>query len=58
MARAALVQSASGFVTTLEHTDLTATRRDPLLSGLLAGGGPFLKTQLLAFLAFLEPYLL
>jgi myo-inositol-1(or 4)-monophosphatase len=47
VAGAALVQSAGGFVSTLEKTALSANRRDPLLSGLLASG-PFLKDQLLA----------
>jgi myo-inositol-1(or 4)-monophosphatase len=47
VAGVALVQSAGGFVSTLEKTDLTANRRDPLLSGLLASG-PFLKDALLA----------
>src|SRR5579864_7562918 len=51
-AGAALVQSAGGFVSTLEKTSLTANRRDPLLSGLLACG-PFLKDELLAVL---EPH--
>ncbi len=50
---AALVRSAGGFVSTLEKTDLTANRRDPLLSGLLACG-PFLKDQLLALV---EPHI-
>src|ERR1035438_3960230 len=50
---AALVHSAGGFVSTLEKTNLTANRRDPLLSGLLASG-PFLKDQLLALV---EPYI-
>src|SRR5712672_3210803 len=36
VAGAALVQSAGGFVSTLDKTTLTANRRDPLLSGLLA----------------------
>jgi len=49
VAGAALVQSAGGFVSTLEQTSLTANRRDPLLSGLLASG-PFLKNELLALL--------
>ena len=53
VAGAALVLSAGGFVSTLEKTDLTANRRDPLLSGLLACG-PFLKDQLLALV---EPHL-
>jgi len=47
VAGAALVRSAGGFVSTLEKADLTANRRDPLLSGLLASG-PFLKDELLA----------
>jgi myo-inositol-1(or 4)-monophosphatase len=42
VAGAALVQSAGGFVSTLEKTNLIANRRDPLLSGLLASG-PHLK---------------
>ena len=49
----ALVRSAGGFVCTLEKTDLTANRRDPLLSGLVASG-PFLKDQLLVLL---EPHI-
>jgi myo-inositol-1(or 4)-monophosphatase len=53
VAGAALVQSAGGFVSTLEKTTLTANRRDPLLSGLLACG-PLLKDQLLALV---EPHL-
>jgi myo-inositol-1(or 4)-monophosphatase len=53
VAGAALVQSAGGFVSTLGKADLTANRRDPLLSGLLACG-PFLKKQLLALV---EPHL-
>ena len=53
MAGAALVQSAGGFVSTLEKTILTANRRDPLLSGLLASG-PFLKDKLLELV---EPHM-
>ena len=53
VAGAALVLSAGGFVSTLEKTDLTANRRDPLLSGLLACG-PLLKDQLLALV---EPHI-
>jgi myo-inositol-1(or 4)-monophosphatase len=53
VAGAALVQSAGGFVSTLEKTNLTANRRDPLLSGLLASG-PFLKDQLLSLV---EPHI-
>ncbi len=43
----ALVQSAGGFVGTLEGTPFVGNRRDPLLSGLLSSG-PYLKDQLLA----------
>jgi myo-inositol-1(or 4)-monophosphatase len=46
VAGAALVRSAGGFVSTLEKTELTVNRRDPLLSGLLAGG-PFLEAELM-----------
>jgi len=46
VAGAALVRSAGGFVSTLEKAELTANRRDPLLSGLLASG-PFLKDELI-----------
>jgi myo-inositol-1(or 4)-monophosphatase len=53
VAGAALVESAGGFVSTLDKTRLTANRRDPLLSGLLASG-PFLKNQLLALV---EPHI-
>src|SRR5271169_6237724 len=53
VAGAALVQSAGGFVSTLEKTNLTANRRDPLLSGLLASG-PFLKDELLSLV---EPHI-
>lgn len=53
VAGAALVESAGGFVSTLERTALTANRRDPLLSGLLASG-PLLKNGLLALV---EPHL-
>ena len=53
VAGAALVSSAGGFVSTLEKTELTANRRDPLLSGLLASG-PFLKNELLALV---EPHI-
>ena len=53
VAGAALVLSSGGFVSTLEKTDLTANRRDPLLSGLLACA-PFLKEDLLALV---EPHI-
>src|SRR5499427_8118658 len=46
-AGAALVQSAGGFVATLDNTPLQCNRRNPLLSGLLASG-PFLREELLA----------
>jgi myo-inositol-1(or 4)-monophosphatase len=49
MAGAALVQSAGGFVCTLENTRLTANNSNPLISGLLAGGR-YLKTDLLSVL--------
>jgi myo-inositol-1(or 4)-monophosphatase len=53
VAGAALVESAGGFVSTLEKTSLTANRRDPLLSGLLACG-PLMKDRLLDLVG---PYL-
>ena len=53
VAGAALVQSAGAFVSTLEKTALTANRRGPLLSGLVACG-PFLKK---AVLALVEPHI-
>jgi myo-inositol-1(or 4)-monophosphatase len=53
VAGAALVQSSGGFVSTLEKTNLTANRRDPLLSGLLASG-PLLKDELLSLV---EPHI-
>jgi myo-inositol-1(or 4)-monophosphatase len=46
VAGVALVEAGGGFVSTLEKTSLTANRRNPLLSGLLASG-PFLKEELL-----------
>jgi myo-inositol-1(or 4)-monophosphatase len=45
----ALVASAGGFVSTLQKRDLEVNRRDPLLSGLVAGG-PFLRTDLMTLL--------
>jgi myo-inositol-1(or 4)-monophosphatase len=53
VAGAALVESAGGFVATLDKAALTANRRRPLLSGLLASG-PFLKDELLKLV---EPHL-
>jgi myo-inositol-1(or 4)-monophosphatase len=46
-AGAALVESAGGFVSTLENTPLRCNNRDPLISGLLAGA-PYLREELLA----------
>jgi myo-inositol-1(or 4)-monophosphatase len=46
-AGAALVESAGGFVSTLENTPLRCNNRDPLISGLLAGA-PCLREELLA----------
>jgi myo-inositol-1(or 4)-monophosphatase len=45
VAGAALVLSGGGFVSTLDKTALTANNRNPLISGLFAGG-PNLKTEL------------
>ena len=53
VAGAALVKSAGGFVSTLEMSDLTANRRDPLLSGLLACG-PLMQKELLSLV---EPHI-
>lgn len=49
-AGAALVQSAGGFVATLDNAALRCNNRNPLLSGLLASG-PFLRQPLLSALA-------
>ncbi len=49
-AGAALVLSAGGFVQTLENTDLKCNQKNPLISGLIAGG-PHLQTELLALLS-------
>ena len=48
-AGAALVESAGGWTLKLDHTPLRCNQKDPLISGLLAGG-PFLRTPLLALL--------
>lgn len=48
-AGAALVQSAGGFVATLDNTPLRCNNRNPLLSGLIASG-PLLKDELLRML--------
>jgi len=47
---AALVESAGGFVNTLEGEPLVCNRRSPWLPGLLAGG-PCLRDELRAFLS-------
>ncbi len=49
-AGAALVLSAGGFVRTRENAELKCNRREPLISGLIAGG-PFLQNELLAMLS-------
>jgi myo-inositol-1(or 4)-monophosphatase len=54
VAGAALVQSAGGFVRTLDNTPLRANNRNPLLSGLVAGG-KFLHEELFAALPGLQP---
>jgi len=46
-AGAALVQSAGGFVSTLENSPLRCNQKSPLISGLLAGGSP-MRGDLLA----------
>lgn len=48
-AGAALVESAGGWVLKLDHSRLRCNQRNPLISGLLAGG-PFLRDPLLAML--------
>ena len=48
-AGAALVDSAGGWTLKLDHSPLRCNQKDPLISGLLAGG-PFLRTPLLAIL--------
>jgi myo-inositol-1(or 4)-monophosphatase len=48
-AGAALVESAGGFILTLDQTPLRCNQKNPLLSGLL-GGGPFLRAPLLEML--------
>ena len=48
-AGAALVLSGGGFVTTLDNTPLRANNKNPLLSGLIAGGSN-LRSDLLALL--------
>ncbi len=48
-AGAALVESAGGWVLKLDHSPLRCNQKNPLISGLLAGG-PFLRRPLLAML--------
>ncbi len=48
-AGAALVESAGGFVATLDNAPLSCNNRNPLLTGLMASG-PLLKRELLAAL--------
>jgi len=48
-AGAALVESAGGWTLKLDHSPLRCNQKDPLISGLLAGG-PFLRDALLALL--------
>ena len=54
VAGAALVLGSGGFVRTLDNSEFRANNRNPLLSGLLAGG-PFLRDELFAVLAGAEP---
>ena len=48
-AGAALVESAGGWTLKLDHSPLRCNQKNPLISGLLAGG-PFLREPLLAML--------
>jgi len=48
-AGAALVESAGGFILTLDNSPLRCNQRNPLLAGLL-GGGPHLRAPLLVML--------
>jgi myo-inositol-1(or 4)-monophosphatase len=48
-AGAALVESAGGFVATLENTPPRCNNRNPLLTGLMASG-PFLRQELFSAL--------
>jgi myo-inositol-1(or 4)-monophosphatase len=48
-AGAALVESAGGWTLKLDNSPLRCNQKDPLISGLLAGG-PFLRDPLLALL--------
>jgi myo-inositol-1(or 4)-monophosphatase len=53
-AGAALVESAGGFVRTLDNRPLRCNNRNPLLSGLLAGG-PHLRDELMSKLQIPAP---
>ena len=58
VAGVALVQSARGFVSTLEGAPLRCNNKNPLLSGLLASG-PYLREELLAAVSeHIEPAIL
>jgi len=48
-AGAALVESAGGWTLKLDQSPLRCNQKDPLISGLLAGG-PFLREELLSML--------
>jgi myo-inositol-1(or 4)-monophosphatase len=48
-AGAALIESAGGFVTTLQHTPLRCNNKSPKIAGLIAGG-EFLKDDLTALI--------
>jgi myo-inositol-1(or 4)-monophosphatase len=48
-AGAALVESAGGWTLKLDHSPLRCNQKDPLISGLLAGG-PYLRAPLLDLL--------
>ena len=48
-AGAALVESAGGWMLKLDNSPLRCNQKDPLISGLLAGG-PFLRDPLLVML--------
>lgn len=54
-AGAALVESAGGFVTTLENLPLCCNNKNPLLSGIIAGA-PLLRSELSALLSsYVQP---
>jgi myo-inositol-1(or 4)-monophosphatase len=57
-AGAALVESAGGFVRTLENAPLVCNQKDPLISGLLAGGAQLREPLLAAVDSYIEPAVL